>query len=208
MKKSILLGSVIITLITTVSLQASLVSNGDFEAGNTGFLTDYIYIASPGYLHPDQRYTVHTDPHEVHSGFTSYGDHTSGAGNMLIVNAATAENQTVWQQTVSVTPNTDYVFTYWLSNCYPDAPANLQCSINGSAIGTGSAPSGESGVWYEVSHSWNSGVSTSAMIRLVDLTRVYSGDDFAIDDISLIPEPATLFLLGLGGLALLRKRRA
>ena len=206
MKRSIIFVSVIITLIMTVSLSANYVTNGDFELGNTGFVTDYVYVAPPGYLHPDQRYTVHTDPHEVHSGFTSYGDHTSGSGNMLIVNAATAENQTVWEQTIAVTAGVDYIFSYWLSSCSPTNPANLQLSINGVVLGSDLAPS-VAGIWQEIVYNWNSGADTSATIRLVDLTLAYGGDDFAIDDIYLVPEPGTILLLGLGGL-MLRKRKA
>ena len=206
-RNSILLASVAITLIVTGSLSANLIYNGDFEFGVAGFSTDYTYVAAPpDTVYDPQEYTIHTDPSQCHPSWTvSYKDHTSGAGNMMIVNAATAADQTVWAQTVTVTPGTDYDFSYWLSSVYPSNPAELQLSINGDVLGTDVAP-GTVGIWQEASYNWNSGASSSATIRLVDLTRAYSGDDFAIDDITLIPEPATLLLLGLGGL-LLRKRK-
>jgi len=203
-RNSILLASVIITLIMTAGLSANLVYNGDFENGILGIVTDYTYIVPPNTVHPQQTYTVYTSPRLVHSSWANYGDHTSGTGNMMIVNAAIVADQAVWGQTVTVTPNTDYIFTYWLSSSYPTNLAQLQCSFNGSAVGTATAPS-TTGVWQEVTYNWNSGASSSATIRLVDLTRAYSGDDFAIDDISLIPEPATVLLLGLGGLFLRRR---
>ena len=204
-RKAILLASVIVTLITTVGFGTNLISNGDFEAGLLGIVTNYTYNGSHSPFSPnwikEQEYTVYTNPNLVHQYWVSYGDHTTGTGNMMIVNAATAADQTVWEQTVTVTPDTDYIFTYWLSSSYHTNLAQLECSFNGSAVGTATAPS-TTGVWDEVSYNWNSGASTSTTIRLVDLTRAYSGDDFAIDDISLVPEPGTILLLGLGGLFL------
>lgn len=204
-RDSILLASIIVTLIMTASLNANMIYNGDFEFGVAGFSTDYTYIIPPGSVHNPQEYTVYTSPRLVHSSWADYGDHTTGTGNMMIVNAATAADQTVWEQTVTVTTNTDYIFTYWLSSSYHTNLAQLECSFNGSAVGTATAP-GTTGVWQEVFYNWNSGASTTATIRFVDLTRAYSGDDFAIDDITLVPEPCTILLLGLGGL-FLRKRK-
>ncbi len=210
MKKSVLLASVIITLIMTAGLSANYITNGDFELGNQNFTTAYLYNdnflpSDPEWI-KEQEYTVYTNPNLVHQYWASYGDHTSGTGNMLIVNAATAADQTVWQQTVTVTPGADYTLSYWLSSSYADNPANLQLSINSIVLGSDMAP-GAVGDWQQVSYNWNSGVSTSATIRLVDLTRIAGGDDFAIDDIYFIPEPATVLLLGLGGL-MLKKRKA
>ena len=151
--------TLLVSLAATSAAFGNLVQNGDFEVGNTGFTTDYVYVAPLGAVHPQQKYTVHTDPADVHSGWVSYGDHTSGTGNMLIANGATVADQTVWQQTVSVNPNTIYVFSYWLSSTYSQPPhqlASLQTSINGSPIGTGTAPSTPAS-WQQVSHSWNSG---------------------------------------------------
>ena len=181
----------IVTILITLALTsvgfANLIQNGDFEAGNIDFTTEY-YFSPPASMYDPATYVVGTSPRNYHSSWADYGDHTSGSGNMLIVNAACDDTQptpgveVVWQQTVSVTPNTDYVFTYWLSSSYHTNLANIECSINGSAIGTQLAPSTVK-VWEEVSYSWNSGSNTSVTITLEDLTRAYSGDDFAIDDI-------------------------
>ena len=75
-----------------------------------------------------------------------------------------------------------YVFSYWLSSSYPTAPADIEVSINGVQISIDPAP-GTSGNWVKYAHSWYSGSATQADIVLKDLTRAYSGDDFAIDDI-------------------------
>jgi len=184
---------------------ANLITNGDFESGNTGFLSDYVYVdPSLNYLYDPGTYTVDTSPRNVHVSWADYGDHTTGSGNMLIVNAATdADNgvglTVVWEQTVPVTPGLGYIFTYWLSSSYHDNPAQIRASINGSPIGEYTATT-TTGVWEEVFYIWSSGVDTSATIILEDLTRVYHGDDFAIDDISLIviPSPGALLLGGIG----------
>ncbi len=209
-RTSILLASVIITLIMTGDLRANKIVNGDFELGFSGIDTDYVYIdieVPPGTVYNAQEYTVHTDPSECHPFWTvSYGDHTSGTGNMMIVNAAIVPDQVVWQQTVTVTPGTDYDVSYWLSSVYPTAPANLQLSINDVVIGTDLAP-GTVGIWQQAYYVWNSETSTTATVKLIDLTMTAGGDDFAIDDISfVVPEPGTILLLGLGGL-FLRKRK-
>jgi hypothetical protein len=184
----------------------NLVVNGNFEAGNTGFETGYLY--SPTNTWPEGTYTVDSNPYNTHSLFASYGDHTTGYGNMMVVNGAPVSNVTVWEQTVSVSPNTDYEFSLWLSKCTPVLynRAQLEYFINGTSIGTNYAPE-TTGEWVEFSQLWQSGLSTTATIRIVDRETAYYGNDFAIDDISFVPEPTTLFLLGLGGLTILRKRR-
>ncbi len=196
MKKLIAILISLALVSVTFAADVNLIFNGDFEQGNTGFSTDYAYNGNHSPTPPNwvdlQEYTVYTSPSLVHQYWVNYGDKTSGTGNMLIVNGATAENQTVWQQTVSVTPNTDYVLSYWLSSCHDMNLANLDCSINGTTIGITLAPS-TTGVWEEVFYSWNSESNSTATIKLVDLTYEFVGNDFAIDDISFLaiqePEP-------------------
>ncbi|MEO5905270.1 MAG: hypothetical protein ABIQ11_00990, partial [Saprospiraceae bacterium] len=60
----------------------SLVINGDFQLGNTGFSSDYTYYPDiPGQqdeLIQEGTYTVIDDPNLVHSCFISCNDHTDG----------------------------------------------------------------------------------------------------------------------------------
>lgn len=203
--KRIMMTAIVATMILSVSALGQLIVNGDFESGNTGFTTDYAYVNPAGlYLEDPGTYTIGTDPHYFHDAWTSYGDNTSGSGNMLIVNAASSEDpvqnpgvEIVWEQTVPVVAGTEYVLTYYLSTCIGDpgdpARAELDCSINGtSLLPTQLAPVMAEDGWLEVSYSWNSGVAVSATITLEDLTRAYSGDDFAIDDISMVRVAASI----------------
>src|SRR5688500_7721593 len=79
-------------------LTGNLIYNGDFELGNKGFLMDYTF--SPGDIRREGTYDLSTDPRRSHEAAASYGDHTSGAGLMMVVNGATKPDQVVWSQTV------------------------------------------------------------------------------------------------------------
>src|SRR5262249_9477766 len=89
----------------------NLLLNGDFEAGNTGFTSDYTY--SPGDISPEGTYNIVRNPHDSHPGGASFGDHTSGTGLMLAANGASNTNLVVWRQSVAVVPNTTYEFSGW-----------------------------------------------------------------------------------------------
>jgi len=104
-----------LTLIT--EKDTNLVINGDFSSGNTGFSSSYTYAPSTTYL-PEGDYAITTDPHLVHSGAPSFGDHTSGIGNMMVINGASTPVD-VWCQSIPVTPNTYYAFSAWFANWSP-----------------------------------------------------------------------------------------
>jgi hypothetical protein len=170
-------------MIPAGTVWGGLIVNGDFELGNVGFTTQYTYTDD---LTVSGTIVVDRDP-KAHNFFAlSYGDHTSGHGKMLIANGAAVEDVTIWQQTVSVTPNTNYVFCYWLST-WDDSDirrAQIRCTINGVYMGTGWAPE-TGGEWTFVFHRWNSGSNTTATIRLFDFIRAEVANDFAIDDIDM-----------------------
>jgi hypothetical protein len=160
-----------------------LIVNGDFELGNTGFTTQYTYTDD---LTASGTVVVDRDPKPHNFWAASYGDRTTGYGKMLIANGAAVGDVTIWQQTVSVTPDTNYVFCYWLSNWTDNdiRLAQIRCTINGVYVGTGWAPAA-TGQWIFVFHRWNSGSNTTATIRLFDFIRAEVSNDFAIDDIDL-----------------------
>jgi len=186
--KNTAITAITLSMLLSVSVlgQPNLIVNGDFESGNTDFTTDYIYVPPPlneHSLRPEGVYSVDTDPHNGHTKFWSFGDHTTGLGNMLIANGHPEADKHVWEQTIAVLPNAVYVLTYYVSSCVPGNPATIKCSVNGISLGSAGAPT-PPGTWTEVSYFWNSGASTSAAIALEDLNIVRGGNDYVIDDIS------------------------
>lgn len=172
-----------------VQVGNNLVINGDFELGNTGFSSGYTYSGTSGFDRGD--YGIGQNPNLYNNGFSNCGDHTSGTGNMLIADAACGDNgvpsQTnFWCQQVSVTPNSEYAFSAWLTNLVPGNNASrLLFSINGSPIGTpiNTPPTGCQ--WNQFYVTWNSGTNTTANLCIAEgSNNVCSGNDFAVDDIS------------------------
>ncbi len=82
----------------------NLIENGDFENGNTGFSSDYNY-APPGVdLISGGTYTVASSPDIVSSILPPCVDHTTGDGQMMIVNGDGNTGANVWCQTVNLNP--------------------------------------------------------------------------------------------------------
>ena len=163
----------------------NLISNGDFESGNSDFTSDYVY--NPGDLVPEGFYDVLSNPQDDHPGFSPCSDHTSGSGNMMVVNGAGVPNQNVWCQTIAVTPNTQYVFSAWVTSVVAASPALLQFSINGSPLGNIFAAPGGTCNWQQFFQLWNSGGNGSATICIVNQNTTLGGNDFALDDILFAP---------------------
>ena len=179
------------TYVVTVGVAGSnIITNGDFEAGNSDFSTDYIYgTGGPfGTLSNEGQYAISTSPSLVHTNFMPCGDHTSGTGNMLIANGAGSPNTNVWCQTVTVSPNTNYLFSCWITNALNETNvANLQFYVNGSPIGSIFSTATTGCNWQQYNDMWNSGGLTSANICIVNQNTTVGGNDFAIDDISFAP---------------------
>ncbi|MHC4120679.1 MAG: hypothetical protein ACYSWO_24560 [Planctomycetota bacterium] len=204
--KKLIITAMVATTILAVSVQGqtwscvNLIVNGDFESGNTGFDSDYVYVAATGNsgtgagsaLWDEGKYAVGVDPYLYHIYWgPGYYDHTTGTGtgNMLIVNAAVVAGENVWEQTLPVIPGRQYNIAYWLANSYPVSPAELECYINGDLIATASGAAVGVGTWKEFSGSWDSGISNTATVRLVNTNIVAGGNDFTIDDISFCITP-------------------
>ncbi|MEQ1746820.1 MAG: PKD domain-containing protein, partial [Saprospiraceae bacterium] len=168
-----------------VDLNTNLIVNGDFESGNTGFTSDYIYM--PGNLVPEGVYDVLANPQDDHPGFAPCPDHTSGTGNMMAVNGSGTPNQDVWCQTVNVQPNTLYAFSAWVTTLVTASPALLQFSINGSTIGPIFSAPNTNCTWLNFYSTWNSGANTTATICILNQNTVLGGNDFALDDIVFSP---------------------
>jgi len=158
---------------------ANLLTNGSFSAGNTGFTSGYSYI-TVGNSVPNN-YGVGTNALTYNSGWPGMGDHTTGTGNMMVLDGSQTSS-VGWSETVPVSPATSYIFTVWTAELELPQPT-IQLAINGVVTGT-FTPTTTLGQWVKYEVTWNSGTATSAVITLTDLNLVWSGNDFALDDIS------------------------
>jgi hypothetical protein len=168
-------------------IHRNLIVNGNFSGGNKGFKTGYTLGTDLG---PEGNYVIGTNPHDYHMGGASFGSHTTGKGPMLLFNGSRVENTTVWEQTVSVTPNHKYSFGLWAASWgqlgqpgVDPSPAKLVITINGKRVGQPFAVYARDGAWTKFSASWAAGSSKSADIRIVDTNLEGVGNDFAIDDL-------------------------
>lgn len=207
-------GIVAMLTLLTAGASANLITNGDFEAGNTGFSSDYTFTTS---LFGEGRYAITTDPNLNHSGGASYGDNTVGGSLMMAVNGSPTGGDIIWGQTVSVVAGEIYDFAAYISSWSTLNPAELDFTVNGTSIGSFSAP-GATGIWELAFETWNSGANTSALIEIRNLNTQPNGNDFALDDLYFgaaifsteVPEPGALalFLVGLAGIGYARRKKS
>jgi hypothetical protein len=200
------------------SAGSNLVTNGNFSSGNTGFTTDYTLTTMTPYLFQNGVHGIYAVlPIGSLSGQSQYGDWdnvttdpSGGNGNVFAADGATNANTTVWQESVNVTPNTNYVFSFYA------AEISNPCCSNADFVPTINSASGAGwtvgGSWQQYTYAWNSGSSTSAILSLTDTNTSGPYNDFVLDDLSFssaAPEPSTwaMMLIGFGGLGFARYRR-
>jgi gliding motility-associated-like protein len=172
---------------------SNIVMNGNFELGNTGFTSSYVYGTGSSGLWPEGTYSVVNYAYQVHPNFPQTYDHTFGTttGHYMAVNGSGVANTVVWSQNLSVTPNTDYIFYTWVLTLVGTTPAELaqlQFSINGTLVGNVfSAPSSNAVGWQQFYTIWNSGSSATATITIVNQNIATGSNDFGLDDIYFAP---------------------
>ena len=164
-------------------LGPNLIVNGDFSNGNTGFVSRYIYDPVN---RSEGQYFVGANPHDWNQSMPPCGDHTSGSGNMMMVNGSPAAGVNVWTQKVDVQPNTDFEICSWIQSIASSNAAVLQFFINGVPLGN-AVTAGASCTWQQLQRTWHSDSSTEAILSLVNQNTLLWGNDFALDDISFIP---------------------
>ena len=144
-------------------------------------------------------YSVVSDASLVHEFFTLDADHTpppDAAGLMMVVNGAVGARY-IWRQTVNVVAGTTYRFEAWASAVEDGdpAPANLLIQVDAGAscatatsfqtVGTINAENTKVWVQNRAAMTPTAG-ATQMCIRLVNNNTAALGNDFALDDISLV----------------------
>ena len=175
------------TVTSTSSSSKNLIFNGNFNAGNIGFLTNYVFYSPNNPTGIQRAYGITTNANAWQSGFSPCADHTTGTGNMMVIDGSIVNggNDKVWCQKVAVTPGQNYTFSYWIQTVATPSPADIDVVINGVVIGSAFAPSNTC-AWVQRSYTWNSGTNTIAEICLFDRETTLLGNDFALDDISFV----------------------
>ena len=173
------------TVTGNIGSGVNLLTNGDFELGNSGFGSTYTYTTPPttGY----GLYYVVSNPNNANTTyFISGADHTSGTGTLqMVVDGAETTGAIIWSQTIAVNPNTAYQFSYWAENVNSQGNNNyakLQLFVNNVPIGTINTISATS--WNQYLCDLNSGSSTSLQLTMINTYIGGSGNDFALDDLN------------------------
>ena len=210
--------------LATPAFAANIV-NGDFEAGNTGFISAYDYVAPDPHANTlAGQYSVFTSGYPWNPNFADLKDDTTGHGKYMIVNGSGSTADVVWRNTDPVHLSAgNYAFHFALAdvccnmNAYQGhdpSPPTLKVNLNSTTISMADATISGSGVWKQVTENFTVGAGgANATFSIYDTNPVGEGNDFGLDDIRLtggVPEPASwaLMVLGFGGLgAALRSRR-
>lgn len=182
-------------------VQAQTFTNADFEAGNIGFVSDYQFAAANS---DEGQFTVRSDPQNWNGEFVNFGDHTSGAGKMLVVNGATAGNPAVWRQTIAIQTNTSHVFRAWVGTAVAGGPANLILKINGVQIGSSFVLPNVTGIWVPWEQPWTSLTGSVNTFEIINANTSRFPNDFYIDDIGLKKAVPELLIKREGGEIALR----
>ncbi len=173
-------------LLTAMSNSNNLIENGGFETGDLSPSTSsYTEVSDPVAiaLNAPNFYGILSVPQIVQAfGCTpDIGQYT------MVIHGSTSVNVNFWCQTVDVTPNTDYKFSFKVFGIpYFFAPApNIVLKVNGTQIGSVTAPNG---LCAEASgnFTWNSGGATTADICLANATVAGLGSMCSVDDIEMV----------------------
>lgn len=173
-------------------------SNWSFDQGTGGYHIRYDGISNPGDIQVGSNPAAFNKGSSHVPGFNSYGDHTTGFGNFLMVDGRCNSTYIkLWKQTVNIQPNTYYLFSIWISSLKdnPNHPGVLIFNIGGQSIGVtivapykGGDKPNEGGGWVQFQKIWFSGTTSGNVLVSIENNNTETCDsevDFGIDDIEL-----------------------
>ncbi len=180
----------------------NLVRNGDFEDGFSHFTSDYIYkndkLASGEITVTSKAYQVNSDCKNPKNG-----DHTSGQGKFLLVNADGYADQKIWCTTVEVVPNSEYNFSAYFCNLFEHVnsnkgfiingldlaqansrPCKIQMYVNKTSLGEPETDIYHLFDWVKINRTWYSDTLKGKIkIWIQNVNYDIYGNDLALDDI-------------------------
>jgi hypothetical protein len=186
----------------------NLVTNGDFESGNTGFTSDYTYWNGGNSGSGPGGFQIGNNAQNDNNLWTD--PETPGANNYMYVDGSPTATDSFFTQNITngIIAGHTYVISADFASLYDNQP---ELSIqNGNTTISPTYNVTNVGSWKSYSFDWTA-TSNALDLKMVDQDTVASGNDFAVDNISVraVPEASTVVLFGLlavGGLIVLRKR--
>lgn len=172
-------------LVRTSLNTPNLVANGDFENGNSGFNSNYIFTNT---RNSDGQYGINTNASAWYSGLscTDCNDHGKTLpGNMLVADASGQSNYKVWSQTIQVVQDNTYSIEFWVNTYDPQVAARIELLINDRNGGTWTFSQQEIGKWKKLSTFWNAGKDSILNMQIVNSNLSLNLNRFAIDDIQV-----------------------
>ena len=92
-------------------------------------------------------------------------------------------NELLWEQDITVEPNTLYQMEVWLISCVSDNPGSLQFAIDGTNLGNSFSSGATTCNWTQFTHQWTSGTDTEITFSIRSQGGFAGGNDYALDDI-------------------------
>jgi hypothetical protein len=186
----------------------NLLTNGTFDAGNTGFTSEYNFVNPDGAVPsgspagttmiPEGTYGVSFNPKSYHPNFCDFHgtpDPAGGISGMHIVgNAATNGSKKLWAQTIAADPAGDYVVIFDAASLAGAASSlNFGLYINCKQVGdliTGFTTNCGSRRFY---YRFNASGNSSLEVSIRNISVVAAGNDISIDNIQMYacPGPGT-----------------
>lgn len=183
------------------SARAGIVFSENFDSGSATYTAGDPYWTD----HSQANGFIVKNSAAAGIGFSEIATDASGSGYFLLTGTANtipANREFYISSSFAVAQNTDYQLSFKLANENTVNNGSVQAEIGGQTFGPVSATGTySSGGWQTFTFAWNSGANTSASVILRDLTGTAVGNDFGLDEISVVsavPEPSSVLLGALG----------
>lgn len=172
--------------LTASGMSSNLIVNGGFETGDIApATTNYTMVSDPLAIATNfpNFYGILSVPQIAQS----FGCNPDIGAFTMVVHGSTGVNVDFWCQSIPVTPNTDYKFTYTVFGIlyfFTQAP-EIVLKVNGVEVGSITAPNSLCGEATET-FTWNSGGATTADVCFANATVAGAGSMCSIDDIIMV----------------------
>ncbi|MBC7487912.1 MAG: hypothetical protein H7282_14310, partial [Cytophagaceae bacterium] len=185
----------------------NLLTNGNFEAGNTGFTSSYLFYPNPpnatyGTTPGNNGYYSITSQGKTQCQYFTIAPAGAGAslgqqngGNAYFVGDGATASSIAWQSNAigSLTIGKIYKFQYWYAAADPDASrAQLRTSVDGGVGNLGTVTTTDASAWTQATYSFTATAATHT-ITITNLTATGStnGNDFYLDNMEML-SPCTV----------------